>query len=528
MSPFLAAAAAFAVIFVLFVVLLFISGRYQKVGPNEALIISGRGHTRINPTTNKPERVGYRIVKGGGTIVWPVVERAERLSLEVMTIDVITPRVYTSMGVAVTVDGIAQVKVKSDEISIATAAEQFLSKSTDEIRQVALQTLEGHLRGILGTMSVEEIYKDRDRFAQRVQEVSAGDMANMGLGIISFTIKDIKDDQEYLNSLGVARTAEVKRDAAIGQAMATRDAKIKSATAEQEGETARFAAVTKIAEADKSYQVQKAAYDAEVNKQKAAAELAYILQQNITNQQVKQEEVEVEVVAKKKQIEVQEQEISRREKELEATVRKPAEAEQYRIQTIADATKYQTINTGNAQAEATRLTGQGEADANKSRGLAQADVIRAQGLAEAEASKARGLAQADVIQAQGMAEAEAMKRKAAAWQEYNQAAIIQQLIDAMPRIAAAIAEPLSKTERIVIIGNGGDGQGTGAAKLPQDVANIVTQVPALLEALVGIDVLKTLKDLPGVKTVGGSAPESLNDAGEDHKSEPPDPKAKSK
>lgn len=501
MQLLLAAIAAFAVIFVLFVVLLFIAGRYQKVGPNEALIISGRGTSRVNPTTGQRERIGYRIVKGGGTIVWPVVERAERLSLEVMTIEVATPRVYTSQGVAVTVDGIAQVKVKSDEISIATAAEQFLSKSTDEIRAVALQTLEGHLRAIVGTLSVEEIYKDRDRFAQRVQEVSAGDMANMGLGIVSFTIKDIKDDKGYLDSLGVARTAEVKRDATIGQALATRDAKIKSATAEQEGEQARLAAQTKIAEADKSYQVQKASYDAEVNRQKAAAELAYQLQQNITNQQVKQEEVQVEVVAKRKQIEVQQQEVARREKELEATVRKPAEAEQFRIQTIADANKYQAVTTATGQAEGTRLVGQGEADANKSRGLAQADIIRATGFAEAEANKARGLAGADVIQAQGFAEAEAMKKKAEAWLQYNQAAIIQQLIEALPKVAAAIAEPLSKTERIVVISTGGgDGSGAGAAKISQDVANIVAQVPATIEALTGVDLVKTLKALPGVKS----------------------------
>src|SRR5512135_241276 len=335
MELLLAGAAAFAIVFVLFVVLLFISSRYQKVGPNEALIISGRGHVRVNPETGKTERVGYRIVKGGGTIIWPVLERAERLSLEVMTLEIETPRVYSSQGVALTVDGIAQVKVKSDEVSIATSAEQFLSKSIDEIKQVALQTLEGHLRGIVGTLTVEEIYKDRDRFAQRVQEVSSGDMANMGLGIVSFTIKDIKDDKDYLNSLGIARTSEVKRDATIGQALASRDAKIKAAQADQEGEQARFAAQTRIAEADKSFQVQKAAYDAEVNRQKAQAELAYELQRNITNQEVKQEEVQVEVVAKKKAIEVQEQEVSRRIQELEATVRRPAEAEQFRIQTIA-------------------------------------------------------------------------------------------------------------------------------------------------------------------------------------------------
>ncbi len=500
MQPLVIVFAAFAVIFVLFILFLLISGRYQKVGPNEALIISGRGTTRIDPVTGKRERIGYRIVKGGGTIVWPVVETAKRLSLEVMTIEVETPRVYTAQGVQVTVDGIAQVKVKSDEVSIATAAEQFLSKNVAEIKQVALQTLEGHLRAIVGTLSVEEIYRDRDQFAQRVQEVSATDMANMGLGIISFTIKDIKDDKQYLDSLGVARTAEVKRDAAIGQALATRDAKIKSAGAEQEGEQARFVAQTKIAEADKDYQVQKAAYDAEVNRQKAAAELAYDLQKNITNQQVREQEVQVTVVEKRKQIEVQEQEVARRQRELEATVRKPAEAEQYRIQTIADANKYQAITSATGEAESNRQIGQGEADANKSRGLAQADVTRAVGLAEAEANKARGLAEAEVIQAQGFAEAEAMKKKAEAWREYTQAAIIQQLIEAMPKIAAAIAEPLSKTDRIVVISNGGgNGDGAGASKISQDVANIVAQVPATVEALTGVDIIKTLKNLPQVQ-----------------------------
>jgi flotillin len=501
MSPLVIGIVGFAILFVLFALMLFYTGRYQKVPPNTALIVSGRAHYRVNPTTGQKERVGYRIVRGGATFIWPVLERADKLSLEVMTLEIQTPRVYTSQGVPITVDGIAQVKVKSDEISIATAAEQFLSKNVNEIKQVALQTLEGHLRGIVGTLTVEEIYKDRDRFAQRVQEVSAGDMANMGLGIVSFTIKDIKDDQQYLDSLGVARTAEVKRDAAIGQALATRDAKIQAAGAEQAGEQARYAAQTKIAEADKDFQVQKAAYDAQVNQQKAAAELAYDLQKNISSQQVKEQEVQIEVVAKKKQIEVQQQEVARREKELEATVRKPAEAEQYRIQTLADANKYQAITSATGQAEANRQIGQGEADANKARGLAQADVIRAQGFAEAEANKARGLAQADVIQAQGFAEAEAMKKKAEAWLQYNQAAIIQQLIESLPKIAAAIAEPLAKTERIVVISSGGgDGSGAGAAKVSQDVANIVAQVPATVEALTGIDLVQTLKGLPGVRT----------------------------
>jgi flotillin len=445
------------------------------VGPNQVLVISGLKHTIVNPVTGQKERVGFRIVKGGGAIVLPVVERVDVLSLEIMTIDVQTPEVYTELGVPVTVDGVAQVKIKGDEVSIRTAAEQFLSKSSQEIKTIAHETLAGHLRAILGTMTVEDIYKDRDAFAQRVQEVSAVDLANMGLEIVSFTIKDIRDDQGYLDALGQARTAEVKRDAAIGQALAARDATIKSAEARQEGETAKFLAETKIAEAEKNYSVQKAAFQAEVNRKRAEAELAYTLQQNIENQKIKAEEVQIQVIEKQKQIEVQTQEVLRKERELEALVRKPAEAEQYRIQTLANAEKYRKETEASGEAAAIRAIGEAEADAIRARGIAEAEVLRAKGIAEAQA----------------------MEKKAEAWQRYNQAAVIQQLIDSLPEVAAAIAQPLARTERIVIVNSGGDG--AGASRITQDISNIIAQMPATIEALTGIDVLKAIKDLPGVK-----------------------------
>ncbi len=481
MGIFLVVFVVVGLIFVLGVFLALYSSRYKKVGPNEVLVISGRRHTAVDPVTGEKAIRNYRIVKGGGAFIWPVLERVDDLSLEIMTIDVVTPKVYTVQGVPITVDGVAQVKIRGDDISIATASEQVLSKSQDEIRNVALQTLEGHLRAILGTLTVEEVYKDRDAFAARVQDVAAGDLANMGLSIVSFTIKDIRDDQGYLDALGRKRTAEVKRDAQIGEAEAARDATVASAQARQEGETAKYQAETRIAEAEKEYQVQKAEYDGQTNRKKAEAELAYTLQQNITNQQVKAEEIQIEVVGRQKQIQVQEQEVMRRERELEATVKKPAEAEQYRIQTLANAKKFQTLTEAEGQAAATRSVGKGDADAAKAKGLAQAEVIRQQGFSEAEA----------------------MEKKALAWQMYNQAAIIQQIVEALPKVAAAISEPLSKTERVVIINSGGDS--AGASKLTQDVTNIVAQVPTAIEALTGIDLMETLKNLPAV---AGTSPES--------------------
>ena len=484
-----------AVVFVFFALIFVYASRVKKVGPNEVLIISGQGKEA-------------RIVTGGRSFIWPILERVDRLSLEIMTIEVTTPDVPTSQGVPVTVDGVAQVKIGSDTNSVKTAAIQFLSKTDEEIRYVAHETLAGHLRAILGTLTVEQLYRDREAFAQKVQEVSGEDMASMGLEIVSFVIKDIGDAEGYLEALGRPRIAEVKRDAAIGEAQAARDATIESARARQEGESEKFIAETKIAESKKTYEVQKAAFERETNRKKAEAELAYTLQTNITNQEVRAEEVEVEVVQRKKQIEVQHQEALRREQELDATVRKPAEAEQHRVRTIADARQYQL------QTEAT-----GEAEAIRRRGEAEADAIKAKGLAEAEILRQKGLAEADVIRQQGLAEAEATLKKADAWKEYTQAAVIQQLLDGLPEVAAAIAQPLAQTERIVVISTGGDADsGAGASKITKDVTDIIAQVPATIEALTGIDFLSAIKSLPGLK----DAPSADVKVGAEKESKPGD------
>src|SRR5881397_723286 len=460
--------------------------RYTKVGPNEVLVVSGRKHRYTDPDGSAVVR-GFRIVKGGGTFVYPVVEKVDILSLELLTIDVQTPEVYTSKGVPVKVDGVAQIKVKGDDISIATAAEQFLSKGTDEIKNIAMQTLEGHLRAILGTMTVEEIYQNRDAFASKVQEVAAGDMANMGLGIVSFTIRDIRDTQGYLDALGKPRIAQVKRDAQIAQAEADRDAMIKSSQATQAGQEAKFQADSKIAEAQRDYQSNVASYQATVNLKKAEADLAYDLQKFKTGQLVKAEEVQVQIIEKQKQIELQQQEILRKQRELEASVQKPADAERYKVETLANAKKFQL------ETEAA-----GVASAAKATGFANADVAKATGIAQAEAEKARGLAEAAIIEAQGKATAEAMRQKAESFKQYNQAAVIELIVRVLPEIAGKISEPLSKTERMVII-NSGNGPGGGASKITGDVTQIISQLPPVLESLTGVRFEKLLEQVPALR-----------------------------
>src|SRR5437762_4058412 len=476
-----------------FLLLWMVLSRYTKVGPNDVLIVSGRKHRFVDPDGTVRAR-GFRIVKGGGTFVYPVVEKVDVLSLELLTIDVQTPEVYTSKGVPVRVDGVAQIKVKGDDISIATAAEQFLSKGTDEIKNIAMQTLEGHLRAILGTMTVEEIYQNRDAFASKVQEVAAGDMANMGLGIVSFTIRDIRDSQGYLDALGKPRISQVKRDAVIAQAEADRDSMIRSAQATQAGQEAKFVADTKIAEAQRDYQSNVAQYQATVNQKKAEADLAYDLQKYKTGQLVKADEIQVNIIEKQKQIELQQQEIQRRQKELEANVQKPADAERYKVETLANARKFQLETEAAGSASATKATG-----------FANADVTKATGIAEAEASKAKGLAEAAIIEAQGKATAESMRVKAESFKQYNEAAVVEMIIRILPEVAGKISEPLSKTEKMIIINSGNGVNGGGASKLTGDVTQIVAQLPPVIESLTGIKFEKLLEQVPSLRKSMGKA-----------------------
>jgi flotillin len=389
--------------------------------------------------------------------------------------------------------------VDGSDVAVATAAEQFLGRGRNEIMAVAQQTIEGHLRAILGTMKVEEIYKNREMFAQKVQDICSADTANMGLRIISFTLRDIKDQNGYLDALGKPRLAEVKRDAAmreaqmtseaqIAQAEANRDAAIKSAQAKQAGDIAKYEAEAGIAAANRTYEIKRAEYVSEVNQKKAEADLAYDLQRYKTQQLVKKEEIQVSAIEKEQQIVVQEKEILRREKELEATVQKPADAKKYATQVEAEAERYRIT------AEA-----QGRADAAKAAGLAEADVIRARGNAEAEAIRMKGLAEAEVTREKGLAEAQAMAKKAESFQAYNSAAVLQMFVEMMPKLAEAIAAPLAKTEKIVIVSGG---EGGGASKLTKDVAAMMAQLPPVIESLSGVK----LEDLVG--RIQGLAPKA--------------------
>lgn len=504
------------VVIFFFVLITIYRSLYKKVGPNEVLVISGGKGEVVTDANGEKHRIGFRIVKGGGSLVNPLTERVEVMSLELITLDLVTPEFYTKMGVPIKVDGVAQIKVKGDDISIRTAAEQFLNKSRDEIKTIAYETVAGHLRAILGTLTVEEVYASHETFAQKVAEVSAGDLSNMGLEIISFTIREIADSRGYLEAIGKTRIAQVKRDAQIGEAEANRDATIRAAQANQEASIAKYEADTKIAEADRDYKLKLQDYNGSVNQKKAEADLAYDLQRYKTEQAVKEQAVQVQIVEKIKQAELEEKEIARKEKELVATIQRPAEAERNRIQTIAEAEQFRlkvtaqgqaeaAKTTGFAQADVVQRTGEAEAEANKVKGLADADVSRARSIAEADGIAAKGKAMGQSIEAQGIAEATAMSRRAEAFHAYNEAAVAQMFIDKLPDIAQAVSAPLAKVDRIVMINSGGS-DGIGASKLTGEVTKMITQIPPIMEAMTGIKLEDLMKNIPALAKVSNLTP----------------------
>src|SRR5690625_2618444 len=371
--------------------------RYNTVSSDQAMIVTGtmlgKGHTYTDDSDRK-----IKIVRGGGAFIVPIFQKAEYLSLLSHKLDVSTPEVYTEQGVPVMADGVAIIKIGGSIEDIATAAEQYMGKPDDALRSEAQEVLEGHLRAILGTMTVEEVYRNRERFAQEVQGVAARDLKKMGLQIVSFTIKDLRDQNGYLEALGKPRIAAVKRDADIAEADAIRDARIKKAAAEEGGQKAELIRDTNIAEADKEKQMKVAAFKREQDQAKAEADQAYHIQEARSKQQVTEEMMRIELVKKEREIDIEEKEIERREKQYDAEVKKKADAERYAVEQAAeadkarrmreaDAAKYQIETQAQATAEQKRLDGQAEADADLARGTAKADVIRMEGLAEAEAKE---------------------------------------------------------------------------------------------------------------------------------------------
>ncbi|ATP39539.1 flotillin [Solibacillus sp. R5-41] len=473
---------------ILSIVIVYVS-KYRTASPDEALIVTG---SYLGSKNVHSDESGNRIkiIRGGGTFVFPVFQQAQPLSLLSSKLDVTTPEVYTEQGVPVMADGTAIIKIGGSISEIATAAEQFLGKEKHEREGEAREVLEGHLRSILGSMTVEEIYKNRDKFSQEVQRVASQDLAKMGLIIVSFTIKDVRDKNGYLESLGKPRIAQVKRDADIATAEADKETRIKRAQAAQEAQQAELARATEIAEAEKDNQLKVAEYRREQDIAKARADQAYELESARAKQEVTEQEMQVQIIERQKQIELEEKEILRRERQYDSEVKKKADAERYAVEQRAIAEKSKLL--AEADAEKYRIETQAQADAER---------IRLDGIAKADAERARGTAAAEIIRLRGLAEAEAKQKIAEAFEQYGQAAILDMVVKMMPEYAKQIASPLANIDKITVVDTG-SGVGGGAGKVTGYATDLMAGLQETLKASSGIDMKDLIETYVGKDSLG--------------------------
>ncbi len=439
-----------AAVVILVAIVIIILKNYRKVGPNEVLIISGGKKRTVTLPDGTAKQVGYRMRIGGGTFVKPFIEQAQILPLEIIPMNIQVEDAISTNGIRCTVRGTAEVKIASDEASIHLASEQFLGKPLTDIRDVALRTLEGSSRALIGTMNLESLNKNRKDFTAKVFEDVNGYFANMGLRLLSFNLKEITDPSGYLEALGKPRIVEARRDAEVAEAEAARDAIIKSAEAKKEGDIAKLIADTEVAKANQDSELTKAELLKELNRKKADADFSYELERHKLNQDLKTEEAKVKLIEKETSIELEKKEIDRVEQELEAKVRKPAEAEQFRLE------------------------------------------AEAKGMAEAK--RVQGIIEAELVAKLGQAEADALRQKAESWNAYSQPAMLQMMFEKLPDLAREMAAPISKVDKIVMVSNDGK---LGTSKITGELAAMMSQLPAVVKELSGFDLETWLRQIAG-------------------------------
>lgn len=441
-----------AAVIIIAAIIIIVLKNYHKVGPNEALIISGGKKRTITMPDGTTRQIGYRYRIGGGTFVRPFIEQARILPLEIIPMDFQVTDAISVNGIRCTVKGTAEVKIAGDDNSIHLAAEQFLGKPISDIRDVAMRTLEGSTRALIGSMHLESINKARKEFSQKVLDDVGEYFSNMGLKLLSYNLKEITDPSGYLEALGKPRIVEARRDAEVAEAEAARDAIIRSAQAKKEGDVAKISAETEVAEANQAFDLKKADLQKALNMKKADADFSYELERHKLNQQLKTEEAKVKAIEKDSAIELEIKEIERREQELEATVRRPAAAEQYRL----------------------------EAEA---RGMA-------------EAKRIQGIVEAELLEKVGDSEADVIRKKAEAWNSYSQPALLQMMFEKLPDLAREMAAPISKVDKIVMVSNDGK---MGTSKITGEMASMMSQLPVVVKSMTGFDLEDWVKRMAGRK-----------------------------
>lgn len=485
------------ILFMIIIIIAIMAGasRYIKVPPNKAMVVYGRRFKG-----NK----GVEIHIGGGKFILPIIESWKWLDLGITTLNISVTDVVTKEGVMLDVEAVTQTQIDPQEESLETASVMLLSKTNDEIEYISKRTLEGHVRGVCATLTVEQINADRAAVSEEILKVAVGDLRNMGLNVVSFTIRDLMDKVGYLQAMGKRRTAEVKRDAIIGQANANMEAQKESAVRAKEGDIAEAESVTKTREAQALRDKLTQEYETEVEKVKAVKDQTYEIMKQVKQKELVQAEMDKMILERERQIELAEKEMTRKEREQDASVRVPAKAAADKEAFIAEGTARAHRERGTAEADVVKIKGKADADVDFMRGEASANVEKAQGMAQSEVIRAKGFAEAEAIKAKGLAEAEAMNMKADAWKKYGSAALAQIVVDKLPDVAEKLAQPLQNTEKIIIMGSD-----SGGSRLVSDSVNSLVQISGLMQSLTGVNLTEVGKAILSMEDQKGKKVEIL-------------------
>jgi flotillin len=453
----------FLIIIIVVLIVSYIGSRYKVAGANEALVVSGQ-------RDRSPDgRKNLKVVRGGGVIVLPLVHKVGKLKLTARQINVNLADAVTRQGIKVAVQGVATFKIGADDESIRNAAERFLESQEEAVDSIVKNVLEGSLRSIVGTLTVEELNLDRQKFQQAVQDAAKGDLATSGLQIDSFTIQAIRDESGYMELIGQQETARRERDARMAKASADQEAAVREAEAEQvKINAARDVALRR----------------AETETQTAAAQARAAQAGPLAEAEATQE-------VTRKQTELAQLEAARKEQELVATTVRPAEADAAAQIRRAEGAK------GAAIAQA-----QGDAERVKLAGEAQARVVEVTAEATAKQTTLEGNAEAGIVLSKGEAEAKALALRADAYRQFNEAAIIQTVLSQLPDIVRAAAEPMGNIDHLTVLSN------DGASDMVRNVTRTVTEAGATVKGLTGIDIPAMLGEAMGGAGAGGQAASS--------------------
>ena len=476
-------------------------GRYVTVPAGKALVVTG---SFLGPNGKD----GIKIIKGGGTFLWPIFQEAKLLDLRNMTLEVEAVDAYTLHNVPITVAGTVVIKIGSTLETIATAAEQYLGKEPEQMHHDIRAVLEGHLRSILGGLKVEVINQDRVTFGDQVKKIAQTELSNMGLEIMSFSIKEITDRNKYLESLGRPEIAEAQKIADIAQAEATKETTVRKAQADKESKEAENTRDVLIAESNKNKEIKMAAFKQEQETQRAVAEKAFEIKDAELKETLAEKEANVVLMERKKAIEVEEEEIALQEKRLSATVRKPADAKRYAEEQEALAEKAKRIANAEAQAQETTLKATAEAKQTTLRAEAESTEVTLKATAEAtkiaQIGEATATSEAKLISEVGLAKATSAEKLAEAYNQFGVQAInlmtTLELLKVYPELMESVAKQVGNIDKITIIDGGGDGSGVNkvAGFAPQALASLQES----LEATMGLDVKGLINSYVGNHNVG--------------------------